>query len=173
MARCDQVQDRLPDFVGGRLDGSRAATEVETHLAGCAECRAVRDVVAALVAAPPPSVPAGLEARILEAVGGERRRRHPVKPEPRRTPLTWRPRRAPRRTLPRWALAAAAVVIAVATPQLVERLAPDADNDAQVAALLSEVLPSPWFGEEGMVAGAPLLDDLSDEALAQLLREME
>ena len=36
-----------------------------------------------------------------------------------------------------------------------------------------EPLPESWMGDDGVVAGAPVFDALSDEALVTLLEEME
>lgn len=168
MTRCDQIQDRLPEHIGGRLDDAEGA-QVRTHLEACDDCRAALEIVELLAAAPPRPVPTGLEARLQAAVRREVVERRP-QPVAARADL-----RRPR--MPRWALAAAAgLALAVATPVLVERMGPvstDAVDEAEVTAMLTETLPSPWFNDEGTVAGAPVLDDLSDDALLQLLEEMQ
>lgn len=163
MAQCDQVQDRLPELVAGRLDRA-AATRVRTHLDGCAECRSHLEVIHLLAATAPRPVPADLESRIVAALRVERIE------GPRVRPLRARPRR---RLL--WAPAlAAGLALLVAAPFLLDRVGPGAiDDDAQIAALLTDALPSPWLSEEGTVAGTFLLEDLSDAALEQLLQEMQ
>lgn len=171
MTTCDQVQDRLPEFLGGRLDDAERE-RVQSHLEGCADCAAALEVVQLLAAAPPRPVPTGLESRLQTAVRAE------VFGPPARgaAPATRRGWRTPQ-----WALAAAAgLALAVATPVLMEQMGPVgpastevAVDDAEVTAMLTESLPSPWFGDEGTVAGAPVLDDLSDDALLQLLEEMD
>lgn len=130
-----------------------------------------REIVRLLSAAPPRPVPADLEARIQAAVRAQRSAESG-------TAAVSTPARRGRRTPP-WALAAAAgLVLAVATPLLMERMGAGgggevAIDEAEVTAMLTETLPSPWFGDGGTVAGAPVLDDLSDDALLQLLEEME
>ncbi|MEK9501097.1 anti-sigma factor [Gaopeijia maritima] len=169
MTTCDHVQDRLPEFLGGRLDDAGRA-RVQSHLEGCADCDAALEVVQLLAAVPPRPVPAGLEARLQAAVRAEVIGR-PVGAETPAVRRGWR--------TPQWALAAAAgLALAVATPVLMERMGPVGGSDvaideAEVTAMLTETLPSPWFGDEGTVAGAPVLDDLSDDALLQLLEEMD
>lgn len=164
MTTCNEVQNRLPEYIGGQFGEAEAAL-FEAHLDGCDDCRSAFDIVSLLSQAPPSAVPAGLEARLQEAV------RHEVgrsRIEPRR-------RQRPR--VPVWGLAAAAgLALAVATPVLMDQMGsvPEVTVDeAEVTALLTESFPSPWFGDEGTVAGAPVLDDLSDAALLQLLEEME
>lgn len=174
---CPEVLDRLPELAAGSLSGARTDA-VREHLAGCEDCRAEWEVVQLLAEAGPRPVPQGLEARIV----GRLRAEAPsaiddVSPVvPGRSGVT--PAR-PRWRVPSWGLAAAAgIVLAVATPVLVERMgdnatAPMAVDEAEVTAALGDRLPSPWLDdEEGIVAGAPVLDGLSDEALEQLLEEM-
>jgi len=67
------VRDLLPAFSLGILD-EEETREVKEHLAGCADCRAeaasFHEVTARLASsAPARDLPAGLEARILRAVG--------------------------------------------------------------------------------------------------------
>lgn len=165
MTTCDQVQDRLPDLAAGRLDPAES-TGARLHLESCDDCRAALEVVELLASAPPRAVPTGLEARIAQAV------RREVLEAPTAGPAARR-----RFQAPRWALAAAAgLALAVATPVLMERMGPastEVIDETEVTAMLTESLPSPWFSDEGTVAGAPVLDDLSDDALLRLLEEME
>ena len=152
---CNQVADRLPDWAAGRLAEDEAAL-VAAHLDGCADCSAQASVLGALFAARP-EAPAGLGPRIARAA------RDQVQAAPRAGKRTWR--------RPAWALSAAAVlVLAVGTtlvlraPQLVETASALGEvplDDSQI-----------WIADDGAIAGAPVLDDLSDEALAILLEEL-
>lgn len=162
-SNCTEMLDRLPDLAEGRLPETEAGV-IESHLATCVACRAEYEMVQLLVAAGPTPVPTGLEGRLQDAV----RRKF--------APAGSASRRRSARRVPAWGLAAAAgLVLAVATPVLVQRMGsvpgPVAD-DAEMAAELGDRLPSPWIGDEAMLAGAPMLDGLSDEMLAELLKEL-
>jgi hypothetical protein len=45
-------------------------------------------------------------------------------------------------------------------------------DDVELTAELGDRLPSPWVGDDEMLAGAPMFDGLSDELLEQLLEEL-
>src|SRR6185369_184889 len=51
---CEQIRDRLDEYVDGDLAGAEFQ-EVELHLGGCPECRQEEREIRALVAGPPPS----------------------------------------------------------------------------------------------------------------------
>jgi anti-sigma factor RsiW len=160
---CDEVLERLPELARGQ--GELQGPEVFAHLESCTNCREEWEMVSLLMEAGAAPVPSTLEARLKAAVRADVERaadRRPV-------------RRA--RSVPTWRLAAAAgIVLAIATPILVDRMADGPVgtlNETEVTAALGDRLPSPWLDdEEGLVAGAPVLDGLSDEALEQLLEEM-
>ena len=160
---CDEVLARLPELAHGR--GESETQEVYEHLESCANCRDEWEIVRLLVEAGPAAVPSALEARLTAAVRGDAGRTGDGR-SVRRT-----------RSVPTWRLAAAAgVILAVATPILVDRMADQPTgllDETEITAALGDRLPSPWLDdEEGIVAGAPVLDGLSDEALEQLLEEM-
>lgn len=144
---CERAREAIPDFVAGHLvAGVRA--EIQAHLDTCADCREEADLVALLVASRP-AVPPGLSRRIEAAV-----------------------RVAPTAEVQRpwWGLVAAAVAalalgIGVASHQ--DRTG--SDLPAYVADTETETL---WLSDDGLIAGAPALDALSDDALVQLLDEM-
>ncbi len=147
MMDCEGTRERIPDLAASRLDEASAAS-VEDHVRACPECAAELELASALFATRP-SVPDGLSGRVTAAVRRDRRR----------TGRPW------------WGLAAAAVAalalgIGVASEQ------PSTDFGAPGFAyeLGEEDL---WIGDDGLIAGAPALDDLSDEALAQLLDELQ
>jgi len=143
---CERAREAIPDLVAGRLD-TQARSEVEAHLGTCADCREEADLVALLVASRP-EVPAGLSRRIDEAVrvrGGAVRR-------------------------PWWGLAAAAVaVLALGIGVASRQGGLTSELPAYVADTETEDL---WLSDDGLIAGAPALDALSDDALVQLLDEM-
>ena len=100
--RCAETRERLDDYSAGALTGAER-DRVETHLATCGGCRAEAEAWAALLAearslprtiAPPRDLWAGIDARIEGP------------PVPTAT-------RAARPSLPRWALAAAALALVV------------------------------------------------------------
>jgi hypothetical protein len=74
--RCEQVRDRLPESMDGRLDAGEAAL-MRAHLADCAECRAESELIALLRT--PVTVPAELEARVVAAVRAHAPIRRPVR----------------------------------------------------------------------------------------------
>ncbi|MBT8337898.1 MAG: zf-HC2 domain-containing protein [Gemmatimonadetes bacterium] len=167
--RCADIVDRLPVLAAGQVEAAEVDL-MRQHLSECASCRDEWTVVELLHEAGPAPVPAGLEARLHAAVrdvAGQTVGSSVVGGAPGRK--RWR--------VPSWGLAAAAgIVLAVATPVLVERMG-DAPvptiDDVEIEIALGERLPSPWLDdEEDVVAGAAVLDGLSDEALERLLEEM-
>jgi predicted anti-sigma-YlaC factor YlaD len=148
-ARCEIVRERLPDFVGGRLAPSDAV-EVQAHLGECTECRDEAALVGLLYAARP-AAPAVLAPRIEGAARAPRGRAyHP-----------W------------WGVAAASVAAVALGIGVMSREGP-APEDAEVPGIVAGVgEASLWVADDGLVAGAPALEGLSDEALLQLLEELD
>jgi len=144
--QCELVRDSIPDFAAGRLTPAESAS-VHVHLDGCDECRAEAELVHLLYSTRP-EVPAGL----VEAIEGHVRfRRRGV-------------------TRPWWGIAAAVVAaVALGIGVSSRSNATDEEVPAYVAEMQSL---SPWVSEDGLIAGAPALDDLSDEALLTLLDEL-
>jgi len=164
---CPEVNDLLPELVLGELPLKRRR-EVQAHLADCAPCADAQGTVRALLDSKPP-VPVGLEARVLDAVHREMDIEAAddgvLRLEPRR-----------RRSVPSWALGAAALLmLAVGTPVLMNRMAeaPTQFDETEIAMAEGAYAPSVWASDDGLIAGAPALDDLSDEALLALLAELE
>lgn len=143
---CESVQDVLPELASGRI-GEADRPGVESHVAVCPDCRDTLAALRLLQAATPPAVPPGLESRIRAAVA--------------RRPF-WR------RPAPAWGLAAAAVLALL----LGRSLVPGSRAEPEILAMGQEdvlvLLP-----DDGMVAGGPLLDDLTDDELATLLEELD
>jgi anti-sigma factor RsiW len=155
---CADMVDRLPDWVAGRLDASGAA-RVGAHVAVCARCAAEAELVRGLHAARP-LAPAGLAARIADAARADvGRARGPA---------------VRRRLAPAWALSAAAVlVLAVGTSVLMERSEPPVEPaPTEIAGLTVDDDAGVWIADDALVAGAPVLEELSDDDLAALLEEM-
>jgi anti-sigma factor RsiW len=143
---CERAREAIPGLVAGRLE-AQARTEVEAHLGTCADCREEAELAALLVASRPP-VPAGLARRIDQAVrahGGASRR-------------------------PWWGLAAAAVaVLALGIGVASRQSGSTTEPPAYLADTETENL---WLSDDGLIAGAPALDALSEDALVQLLDEL-
>jgi anti-sigma factor RsiW len=149
---CGDTVDRLPDWVADRLDGAEAGA-VAAHVAGCAECAGEADVLRALLASRP-AAPAGLAERIARAARADAGSQAPARR---------------RRLAPAWALSAAAVLaLAIGTTVLSDR-----EQPAEPA--LGEAVEEDggvWISDDALVAGAPVLEELSDDDLVALLEEM-
>ena len=143
---CERTRELLPLWVAGAA-GAGEASGVERHLAVCPECSAEADLVRSLFESRP-EVPEGLAHRIEAAVRFQTR--------------------SVRR--PWWGLAAAAVaVLAIGIGVTADR----GTTPLDVPLYASEAAESElWVSDDGLIAGAASLDDLSDEALEQLLSEL-
>jgi len=157
---CETIRDLLPEWVAEALSPEEADT-VETHLTSCRHCSQESELVLALRDSRP-QAPTGLDARIQARIREEFEAKPAFNPRPRA--LTW---------APTWALSAAAVVIlALGIGVIWNPGDPDFVQDPiEVASL--EPLPEAWLWDDGMVAGAPVFDGLSDEDLEALLEEFE
>ena len=144
---CGTVREVLPDFAAGRLDASERA-QVVSHIATCEECRDELELVGLLFESRV-SAPVGLDDRVLEAV-------------------TRRPRPAHR---PWWGLSAAAVAaIALGIGISSED---GALTNPPVDEFATEFEEGEfWVSDDGLLAGAPSLEGLSDEALMEFLEEL-
>jgi anti-sigma factor RsiW len=150
---CADLADRLPDWVAGRLPADQAS-QVAQHVGACADCAAQAATVHAVLAARAP-VPADLAARTLAALRA-------AEAEPR----TLRDRRT--RHWRSW-IGSAAAVLVLAVGTFVLR---DGDSGESIEVGSMAVDESVWIADDGIVAGAPVLDELSEDALATLLEEM-
>jgi len=171
---CEFNGDRLLRQAAGRLDPEERAG-LDAHLVDCDTCRSELSVLTALRAAAP-GPPAGLEARIRAAVRAELRREAPagavtadarrprVQPVPRGRRRSWRVAWA----LPLAAAAALALVwVGVRAPWT------DAGGPTVEVTLADDYAPyGTWPASDGLVAGEPVLSDLSVEELERLLEEM-
>lgn len=175
---CGEIQDLLPDRAGDRLASAQVA-EVDEHLATCENCRELFEAVRGL-GTTRPAIPDDLEARILAAVRSAVADEAPmaVSPATAPSPSTAPP---PAVTTPRsrwplspaWGLAAAAVLaLAVGLP-LVAPSDPELESELGALALAEEGVGQVWLDDDLMVAGAPAVSELSDEALRTLLEEFQ
>jgi anti-sigma factor RsiW len=163
---CEFHRDALVDRAAGCLDAERARW-LDAHLLECPECAETLRTVRALMSAPL-AVPAGLELRVLAAVRDAR------SPAAARSDREVRADDAGRS--PRWwgwmvplAAAAAGIAIWVST----ERAGPD-DGPSSPMAVFEEYEPyGTWPAYDVVVAGQPVLSELSIEELESLLLEME
>lgn len=148
--KCEVVESLLPDWVNDTLDpGEREG--VKEHLEGCASCREQEDFIRRIASARPEPPPELLE-RVRSAVEADRARpRVPV--------------------VARWVLAAAAMVIlSLGTALIWDGEAPPLDP---LDDLVMDPLAASVIADNTMIAGAPSLAGLSDEALEALLEELE
>jgi hypothetical protein len=150
---CEAVADLLPDWIADRL-GPAEAARVDAHVRACADCAADAAVVRALRAARP-AVPAGLSDRIAAGL----REDEVAVPAAGGAWSGWR----------RWATSAAAVLVLAVGTFVLRAGDPAASVDLGAVAVEESV----WIADDGIVAGAPVLDGLSEDALAALLEEME
>ena len=143
---CAAVREQLPDFAARRLDGSKRAP-VAAHVLECETCRDELELVGLLLGSRV-SAPAGLDERVVEAI-------------------TRRARPAHR---PWWGLSAAAVAaIALGIGISSDGASPTSPPEA-IATEFEE--GEFWVSDDGMLAGAPSFEDLSDEALMEFLEEL-
>ena len=144
---CEEIRELIPDFVANRLSSEELAG-VEAHVHDCADCRAELEL-ARLIFASRPEAPQTLVERIARAAAADRR--------------------APARTW--WGVSAAAIAaLALGIGITSDPTPPTPVEVPAFAAETDEV--EIWLSDDGLIAGAPALDDLSDEALQQLLDEL-
>jgi anti-sigma factor RsiW len=147
---CEMARERIPGFVAGRLSEDEAV-RVVAHLTSCGECAAESQLVALLYQArsePPEALASRIQgaARLRGFRGGAGSR-------------------------PWWGLAAAAVAaLALGIGVLTDRgTGVGLEIPAYVATAEDVGL---WASDDGLIAGAPALEDLSEDALLTLLEEM-
>ena len=145
--KCEWIRELIPDYAAGRLaDGEKESADL--HFKDCRECHDELDLVG-LVFSSRAAHPEGLANKINAAVHGRR--------------VTGRRQW--------WGLAAAAAaVLAIGLDVTLDRAGftdlPLAESEFEIE---SENL---WLTDDGLIAGAPMLEGLSDEALIQLLEEL-
>ena len=173
---CEMIREWLPEMDAGTLSAEDAGT-VQGHLRGCAECRKELELIGFLregmakaegAADVPPGLEARIKARVREDLAvdqpGMEGRRAPK--EVGVIPIVGRIRQAPA-----WALSAAAVVIlALGTGVIWNQKTSESGLDPVVVAT-QDPLPESWLWDDGLVAGAPVFDGLSDADLEALVKE--
>ena len=145
--KCEWIRELIPDYAAGRLNDDEIAL-AGLHFADCNECRDELDLVQ-LVFSSRAMEPEGLAVKINAAVHNRRVTGH----------RQW------------WGAAAAAVaLLAIGLNVILDRSGPGdlplAESEFEIE---SENL---WLTDDALIAGAPMLGGLSDEALTQLLEEL-
>ncbi len=149
---CATVKDLLPDFVRGELtDEVRRGTT--QHITVCADCQEEVEVLRR-IHSNTVRVPAGLARDIKDALEREH------------GSARWSVRRSVRWRVP--AVAAAAVALALGTAVVWERVR----SLPEVGPLGREPFAVVWPSDDADVAGAPILEGLSDDDLMLLLEEL-
>jgi hypothetical protein len=147
-ATCAAIRELIPDWAGERLDPA-TIVEVEAHVAACAEC-GDELALARSIFASRATIPAGLADRVSTLVS--------------------RDDRSIRR--PWWGLSAAAVAaLAIGIGIASEPSGSDFSTSAPGYASGTEE-GELWLSDDGLIAGAPTLEVLSDQALLDLLDEL-
>jgi len=174
---CERMRDLLPDWRAGRLDPTRVG-EVERHLETCESCKDEVSLIDALLSArpaPPPDLAQRIQARVRGEMAVSRDGVVPLHSGSHRSRSHRTFSSLPRLTrwTPAWALSAAAVAaLALGLGVFGGPETPEIDQDAIVVAS-QEPLPEAWLWDDGMVAGGPVFDDLTDEELEALIKEYE
>ncbi len=165
--RCDRVRALLPERAAGRL-ATAEAEAVEVHLRGCQACAAEAELVA-LLRAGRPRAPAGLASRIRAAVEADAGRGAASGTAP---PAPSHGSRGGGLAFPWWGLAAAAVAAVALGIGVDVRTDVTTGGPVEVPAFAREADDALWVSGDGEIAGAPSLEDLSDEALQTFLDEL-
>lgn len=142
---CSTAREMIPDVAGGRADAD-AGRGVEEHASACDGCRGELRLARALYASRA-TAPEGLADRVLEGVRHRRRTFH----------------------RPWWGVSAAATAALALGIGITSR---PADEGAPADVAVESEEAELWLSEDGFLAGAPVLDALSDEALAELLESL-
>ncbi len=163
---CESVREVLPLRAGSYPQVDAAAHDaVSRHLAACPECAGEYAFLLRLQAArpvPPPGLGLRIVARALREAPAESGV-IPISTAARR-------KNQPARWWTSPAAAAAVVVLALGAGLVSQGM--QGEQDPGIVALLGAATDS-WLGEDWFVAGAPLFDGVSDEALALLAMELE
>ena len=145
--QCGSIREHISASGGNRLTADEVAS-VEAHVAECDECRAEFELVRVIFGSRA-IVPTGLAERVARAVSHDTR-------TPQRA---W------------WGLTAAAVAALALGVGITSE--PSISGDFDVPDFAYEIEDGDlWFSDDGLIAGAPVLDGLSVEVLLELLDEL-
>ena len=166
---CEGVREVLPELILGVLDPP-SESQLRAHLSVCPECQREEGVVRAVLASRP-EPPPGLEEVIRERVRQEMGSARPIRETEGAGVI---PFHRKSRWVPAWGLSAAAVlVLSLGIGVLWNgENPPDFDQDP-IQVVAEEPLPESWLWDDGVVAGAPVYDGLTEEQLEALIEELE
>lgn len=166
--QCEMMMELLTAHAERTLDGD-TRRGVEAHMSSCADCRAEFKIIQALVDSEPMAVPVDLEARVLAAAREALEGREAGREVATGSDIV---ALKPRWTAPSWAMGAAAVlVLALGTPLLMNQMS-DSSGEGTETLLMDDPIATVWTTDDGLIAGAPALDMLTDEELSLLLAEL-
>jgi predicted anti-sigma-YlaC factor YlaD len=147
---CAHTKDLIPGYLAERLSQAEAES-VRSHIDTCEDCRAEADLIGRLrLTTPRP--PVGLSASVSKGLRGA--------PAPG-TSRRW------------WLAAAATVVFAVGMGLIRERVPGGPLSEALGVMVAEQVDDEFWPGDETLVAGGLVWDDLSDEEMTALLEDWD
>lgn len=167
---CKGVRDLLPERILGVLAPDLAAP-LEEHLSSCSECSGEESLLRTVLTSRPevpPSLASRIQARLRQEMAIGRR------PGAEREPVSLLSRLSLRPRAPAWVLSAAAVAVlslGIAVVWNGEEL-PDVGQDP-IQVVSEEPIPEAWLWDDGVVAGAPVFDGLTDQELEALIEELE
>jgi hypothetical protein len=166
---CEVVRPLLPDWVANALEQS-AAESVRLHVLACEQCRSESETLRALLRARPVP-PEHLAARIQQALRADRPAIPPAgsgDAQDGRSPgfFGWLG------SGPAGLAAAAVVVLALGTAVIWPQVRDRVQAPGPEASPVSSMLLDSWSGDDGIIAGAPVLEELTDEQLLTLLEEL-
>jgi anti-sigma factor RsiW len=167
---CSGVRDLLPERILGVLP-PELATPMEEHLSNCSECSREESLLRTVFTSRP-EVPPTLAPRIQSRLREEMAMGH--RPEAVRRPASILSGFSLRPRAPAWVLSAAAVAVlslGIAVVWNGEDLPEVGQDPVQVKT--EEPIPESWLWDDGIVAGAPVLDGFSDQELEALIKELE
>lgn len=166
---CQGIRDLLPELAQGTLD---QATEVrvQEHLSACSECSQEEGLVRSILASRP-EPPVELQDRIQErirqemGVGAQGSQIGDDGVVSIQTKRRW---------APSWTLSAAAILIlSLGIGVIWNGQRPPELNQDPVLVVAEEPLPESWLWDDGLVAGGPVYDGLTEEQLVALIEELE
>ena len=175
---CDRVRDLLPELHHGELT-SAVRHEVDAHLSSCAECREMLAFVRRVDGERPEAPASALGAARAAAAGAfEERPRFtgPERVDEGIVPLNASRERPRWLSELRWSLpAAAALVVALGTSVIwFGDGGQPAGTDDPVETIEAEIDGYAFYvGDDPVIAGGVVLDQLSDDELQTLLEELE